>query len=177
MLRKLKPRKFARSSLVSLYGVNVCTAIKILGLLGIHPRAIHRNLNRRYKALVPVLGLLRISFRLRLIVFSRICLQMFTVTYRGIRRSQGLPSKGQRTHANAKTARRLRANGASLPFSIRLARVRAQAIQRTEKFRQIQQFKKTKKYATQQKFKQLKQKSRKGGSTKAIGKKSNRKKK
>lgn len=133
MIQNLKLQKFARPMLISLYGINICTANKILGLLALHPLSPGKQLLRlkNAEALEQILGSLRIGFRLRLIVFSRICLQLFTHSYRGIRRLQGLPTKGQRTHANAKTTRRQLASGTHLPFKLKVAHAKAQANKRT----------------------------------------------
>lgn len=129
---KLRQKKFARHMFLSLYGINTCTANKIIGLLRLHPQAGGSNLFRkRYSSLYPlILDSLRIEFRLRLIVFSRICLQLFCGTYRGIRRYQGLPSRGQRTHANGKTPRRLKSVGSNFPFNFKAATAKALAIKR-----------------------------------------------
>jgi len=121
MLKLSQPTKYRRKAiqvLKSLYGINQITANKITGLLGLHPQAINRHLfSPRYRdRLRVILVTLRIDFKLRLIIFSRILLQCFLKTYRGIRHNQGLPCRGQRTHANAKTPARLRLQGKNLPF-------------------------------------------------------------
>jgi len=130
MLHKLKRRKYARQALVSFYGINTCTANKIIGVLGFHPQTrdfnllIYRNRDRvRY-----LLASLRIDFRLRLIVFSRICLLIFTGTLRGIRHLQGLPCRGQRTHANGRTPRRLKKAVRNFPFKFNNSRRRFQKV-------------------------------------------------
>jgi len=130
---KLRQKKFARHMFVSLYGINICTANKIVGLLRLHPQSAGSNLLRkRYSSQYPIiLDSLRIEFRLRLIVFSRICLQLFCGTYRGVRRFQGLPCHGQRTHANGKTPRRLKSAGSNFPFNFKAATAKALAIQRS----------------------------------------------
>jgi small subunit ribosomal protein S13 len=121
MIQKFKQKKFARQMLTSLYGINTCTANKIIGLLALHPLSLSRELSRRKysEPLGQILDSLRIGFRLRLIIFSRICLHVFIKSYRGIRLLQGLPTKGQRTHANGKTTRRLKTSGANFPFKIK----------------------------------------------------------
>lgn len=135
MLQKLQQKKFARLMLVSIYGINICTANKIIGLLALHPLSRSSQLARLKYAepLGLILDSLRIGFRLRLIVFSRICIQLFTLplSYRAIRRLQGLPTKGQRTHANGKTPRRLKASGTNFPFNLKIALAKAMHIQRT----------------------------------------------
>jgi len=107
MIHKFKKRKFARDALKSRYGVNTCTALKIIGILRLHPQALEKHLSSpRYRDQVrTILASLRIEYKLRLIVFSRILLQAFLKTHRGIRHIQGLPSRGQRTHANGKTSK------------------------------------------------------------------------
>jgi len=132
MIHKLQQKKSARQTLISLYGINKCTAIKIIGLLGLHPQAAGANLFRKqYSRLLGfMLSSLRIGFRLRLIVFSRLCILLFLGTYRGLRLLQGLPSKGQRTHSNGKTAHRLKLTGNFLPINLKPAHAKALAIQR-----------------------------------------------
>jgi len=129
---KLRQKKYARQVFLALYGINICTANKILGLLKLHPRALGYYLfTKKYYTHVQVLlSSLRIQFRLRLIVFSRLCLQLFLGTYRGVRLLQGLPSHGQRTHGNAKTSRRLKSMGLNFPFNIKRSQAKALAIQR-----------------------------------------------
>jgi ribosomal protein S13 len=133
MVEKLVQKKFARNMLVSLYGINTCTANKLIGRLALHPQAKGVQLLRRKysEPLGHFLNRLRIAFRLRLIIFSRICFQLSAGTYRGIRRLQGLPSKGQRTHANGNTARRFKISGNNFPFNLKGGQARAEAIKQT----------------------------------------------
>lgn len=88
---------------------------------------------------------LRIAFRLRLIIFSRMCLHIFTGSYRGIRHIQGLPCRGQRTHANGKTPRRLKSQGHNFPFNFRSAQARVSAIERTREAAKRKKERKSKK--------------------------------
>jgi len=138
MLHKLKRRKFARQALLSLYGINTCTANKIIGILAFHPLSLDYNLliHRNRDRVRHLLSSLRIDFRLRLIVFSRICLLIFTGTLRGVRHLQGLPCRGQRTHANGRTPKRLKKMFKNFPFKFNNSQ---------RKYQKFMDFKKSKK--------------------------------
>jgi len=117
MLHKIRKVKYARQTLESLYGINTTTSRKIIGLLELHPQALEHYLflSRRKSMLSGFLASLRIDFKLKLIVFARICLQIKLGSVRGTRLLAGLPAHGQRTHANGKTAKRRQL----LPFRFR----------------------------------------------------------
>ena len=117
-----RQKQYAKQFFTQTYGINKITAQKIIGKLGLHPRASSNALGtRRLKDVITdTLGALRIGFRLRLIIFSRLCRIISTGSYRGLRISQGLPTRGQRTHANGKTLKSIKQNGNFFPFRIRL---------------------------------------------------------
>jgi len=115
-----KRKKSSYQVLKSLYGLNTCTVNKIVGLLGLHPQSKNKYFfsTRQRNKTAEILASLRIGFRLRLIIFSRILLQCHLKTYRGIRHIDSLPCRGQRTHANAKTPARLKLQGKHIPFKL-----------------------------------------------------------
>jgi len=156
MLHKLKRRKYAHQALLSLYGINKCTANKIIGVLRWHPQTADYNLliTRNRDTVRRLLVSLRIDFRLRIIVFSRICLQIFLGTYRGLRHLQGLPCRGQRTHANGRTPKRLKLQGKNFPFNFK-KRFFARKLSKKELKRQAR------KASVKQKKLQVKQKKKK----------------
>jgi len=124
-LIKIPSKKYAKQSLLTLYGINHSTANKIIGIFRLHPRALDTYLRRKRLASLinDTLTSLRINFRLRLIIFSRICLLIATSTYRGLRMLQGLPTRGQRTHANGKTLKKLKISGKFFPFKVKLRKI------------------------------------------------------
>src|ERR1700721_1373118 len=118
----IPPKKYAKQSICALYGINQITATKIIGILRAHPNAKESVLmEKKIKDLIQdTLLPLRIEFRLRLIVFSRLVLILAINSYRGARIMQGLPTKGQRTHANGKSLKNLRQSGKFFPFKVKL---------------------------------------------------------
>jgi len=85
----------------------------------------------------------------------------FSGSYRGIRHIQGLPCRGQRTHANGKTTRRLKSTGANLPFNFKRAHAKALSIQRTITFSNRKKYKSAPKIAVKQNKKSKKAKKSK----------------
>lgn len=121
MIIKLVKRVYIKQSLQLHYGIGSVTANKIIGCFRLHPRAPYTLLRRqRYNFyLNQTLPKLRIGFRLRLIVFSRMCLLISIDSYRGLRMMQGLPTRGQRTHANGKTPKALHKQLNFFPFRLK----------------------------------------------------------
>jgi len=138
-LIKIPSKKYAKQSLLTLYGVSHCTANKIIGIFQLHPQAIDSYLrNKRIEDLASsTLGSLRINFRLRLIVFSRLCLLITINCYRGLRMLQGLPTKGQRTHANGKSLKTLRKNGKFFPFKVKIKKLYEEKLTRKKSKKMI----------------------------------------
>lgn len=120
-MNKLSIKKYAHQTLKKVYGLNHQTIKKIIGILALKPNAMGSNLIKKnlFNQTNEIFNSLRIEFRLRLIIFSRIVLLIYTRTYRGLRHMQGLPSRGQRTHANAKTPKRLKSLGKNFPFKFK----------------------------------------------------------
>ena len=114
-------KKYAYQSLKLVYGINNHTIYKLISILGLKPNSLNINLTKKnlINKLNDILPLMRIDFKLRLITFSRIVLLIYNQTYRGMRHIQGLPTRGQRTHANAKTPKKLKSLGKHLPFKLK----------------------------------------------------------
>ena len=119
MLRFVR-KKYIYQSLRKVFGINKHTVEKVIGILGIKKKSYQHidDINIRKKLKEMFLPMI-VDFKLRLIIFSRILLLIFTKTYRGMRHIQGLPSRGQRTHANGKTPKSLKKHGKNLPFPLR----------------------------------------------------------
>lgn len=117
---RLLQTKYIYQSLKKVYGLNKQTIKKIIGILCLKQKALFNieNKNIRNKLNEMFLTMI-IDFKLRLITFSRIILLIYTKTYRGMRHIQGLPSRGQRTHANGKTPKALKTMGKNLPFRLK----------------------------------------------------------
>lgn len=114
---KLPVKKYAMQSIRSIYGINTTIAKKIVAIFGLHPNSTGK-IRKRAEFINETLGSLRIEFRLKLIVFSRMCILLATNSYKGLRMLQGLPTKGQRTHANGKSLSNLQKAGKFFPFKI-----------------------------------------------------------
>jgi len=118
MSLKLKQRRLALQSLLTVYGLNRITITKIIGVLKLHPLTSFHNLYKKRYFLNLALSKLKILFQLRHHVFKRILLTIKNLTYRGIRHLQHLPVRGQRTHTNAGGQKRLHKNGRYFPYAI-----------------------------------------------------------
>jgi len=121
MILRIQIKKYAFQTIKNIYGINKITVKKIIGILGLPHMTPGINLNRRSinKHLKNILSTMRLEFRLRIIVFSRIILLIYNKTYRGMRHLQGLPTRGQRTHANGKTPKKLKLTGNNIPFKFK----------------------------------------------------------
>jgi small subunit ribosomal protein S13 len=103
-----KPLKFALQSIYGLGNENVSTLFKTLGLSS--------NIKLSQLSDLQVKKLLQYIEESDLIVSSELKnLKVFSFkalveikAYRGLRKLSGLPSRGQRTHTNSKTAKRFR---------------------------------------------------------------------
>lgn len=123
MLIKLPVKKYAIQSIRSIYGINTSIAKKIVAIFGLHPQS-SGKIKKRAEFVNDVLNPLRTGFRLKLVIFSRVCILLATNSYKGLRMLQGLPTKGQRTHANGKSLRNLQKAGKFFPFKITKRRER-----------------------------------------------------
>jgi len=118
MIRKIKEKTFSRQSIRTVYGINRITADKIAGILGLHP--LNKTSKRLYKSgfLFELLNLMLLETKLRVQIFNRIHVLIKLRSYRGIRHSMNLPSRGGRTHANGKTPLRLHKMNKALPIKL-----------------------------------------------------------
>lgn len=109
---KLKDNKIMTLGLTEVYGIGLNTSFKICKKLGLsknvtadqlsknHLHSLNFILNNEYK--------LKVSNELKKIEFFRLQKLISIKSYRGLRRVKGLPVRGQRTHTNAKTAKKYR---------------------------------------------------------------------
>lgn len=95
-------------SLTILYGINKYQSNKICKNIGINPRITINTLkNNQVNRLINYINKnLKIEQKLKQIKRNEISNLLTIKTNRGIRLSQGLPVRGQRTHTNAKTVKR-----------------------------------------------------------------------
>lgn len=119
---KFQPRTYANQAIRTIYGINHPTAIKIMGLLRLHPNALFIHLQRfaKQKRFNDLIEEMKLDFDKKREKFKCIFKLLKTYTYRGLRHAQGLPCRGQRTHTNAGTPRRLYDSRINLPFKVRV---------------------------------------------------------
>ncbi len=95
-------------SLTILYGINKYQSNKICKNIGINPRITINTLkNNHVNRLINYINKnLKIEQKLKQFKRNEISNLLTIKTNKGIRFSQGLPVRGQRTHTNAKTAKK-----------------------------------------------------------------------
>lgn len=105
----LPDKKSVIVALQHIYGIGKTTSLLLTKKLGILPNLKVQELSKeqlsRLIKIVENLNLVIVGDlkKQKLINYKNMVLKK---SYRGIRRSQGLPVRGQRTHTNAKTARK-----------------------------------------------------------------------
>ena len=114
---KLFDRNFAEvrnisSVLKSIYGLNFNYIIRICGYMGISPLNILKNIPAIKLKLLEVFvsNNFLIERPLKRLYLSNIDQKIKKGVYSGLRLRQGLPSRGQRTHTNAKTSKKIKIN-------------------------------------------------------------------
>lgn len=115
----IKDRNNIVLTFAGLFGVGRVKAEKISSFLNIHPLAKIKDLLQHFDSLNIVKeygNLLRIEYFLRLRIFRLIKRKEIINSYQAVRKAMGLPSRGQRTHTNAKTVRILRAMNKHMPI-------------------------------------------------------------
>lgn len=130
-----KKPKFAESWLRKIYGVGSCGASKLIAFAGLSPfyrygsreMSIHRVFKTLNARAWPV------DRSLKVFILCRLWFLWKTGTYRGLRQKQGLPSHGQRTHSNAGTPARMKAENKLFPFSLRVVKYNVMSKFRKEK--------------------------------------------
>ena len=97
-------------SLTILYGINKYQSKKICKNIGINPQiTINKLKNNHVNRLIKYINKnIKIEQLLKKDKKDRLNELLEIKLNRGIRQSQGLPVRGQRTHTNAKTARKVR---------------------------------------------------------------------
>ena len=97
-------------SLTVLYGINQYQSIKICKNIGINPKTTINKLkkNQLNRLIGYINSNLKIEQLLRKKVNDQNAHLLDIKTIRGIRHSQGLPVRGQRTHTNAKTSKKFK---------------------------------------------------------------------
>lgn len=108
---ELNENKSVYLSLTRIYGIGKPNSNLICKILGLSKNIKFKNLsNEQINKLIKVIESLNISITsdLKKINFLRLKELISIKSYRGLRRHHGLPVRGQRTHTNAKTARKRR---------------------------------------------------------------------
>lgn len=105
----IKENKALLNALTSLTGVGKALSLQACEQLGISPTTILRELsNSQINQLNELMTQSYLTgSELRAAVRENKRRLRFISTYRGLRHAEGLPSRGQRTHGNARTARKL----------------------------------------------------------------------
>lgn len=98
-------------SLTQIYGIGHFTAVFICKKLGFSKNLKIKNLSKeQISKLIKTIELLKLSIASDLkksnLLNSKNLISI--KSYRGLRRNQGLPVRGQRTHTNARTAKKRR---------------------------------------------------------------------
>lgn len=101
--------KLLTLALTKLYGIGLFTAKKICAELGLSPRIYVGDLtgNQQYILIRKIKENLRIESSLKDVVKGNIQALIENGSLRGFRHRNRLPVRGQRTHTNARTARRV----------------------------------------------------------------------
>ena len=106
---KISENKSVLHALTSIYGIGRAQAFLICCHLGFSVNLKIKNLTKeqitRLVKMVQALNILLASDlkKIKILTAKRL---VSIKSYRGLRRNQGLPVRGQRTHTNAKTARK-----------------------------------------------------------------------
>jgi small subunit ribosomal protein S13 len=106
---ELNENKSVYLSLTSIYGIGKANSSLICKKLGLSKNIKVKNLSKeQINKLIKIIESLNISSASDLKKTNLLKLkELISIkSYRGLRRYQGLPVRGQRTHTNAKTARK-----------------------------------------------------------------------
>lgn len=108
---ELPENKSVYFALTHIYGIGKVNSSLICRKLGFSPNLKVKNLSKdQITKLIKTIEILNIELasdlkKLELLVLKKL---VSIKSYRGLRRKQGLPVRGQRTHTNAKTAHKRR---------------------------------------------------------------------
>ena len=108
---KLQDNKSVFFALQDIYGINKYLSLKLIKTLGFS-----KNLKVKLLSTNQIQQLLNLIKNSNLIVTSDLKKKhnlilkqlVFIKSYRGLRKIKGLPVRGQRTHTNSRTARKIR---------------------------------------------------------------------
>lgn len=97
-------------SLITLYGINKFQSKKICKNIGINPQiTINKLKNNHVNRLINYINKnLKVEQLLKKKKTERLNMLLEIKSNRGIRQNQGLPVRGQRTHTNAKTSKKIK---------------------------------------------------------------------
>ena len=106
-------------SLIILYGINKFQSKKICKNIGINPQTtLNKVKNNHVNRLINYINKnLKVEQFLKKLKNDRLTMLLEIKNNRGIRQNQGLPVRGQRTHTNAKTSKKLKKNFTQKRFS------------------------------------------------------------
>jgi small subunit ribosomal protein S13 len=108
---KIPENKSVLFALMSIYGINKVNSLFICKILGFSKNLKIKNLSKeQINKLVKVIEQLNIELasdlkKNKMLLNKKL---IFIKSYKGLRKNQGLPVRGQRTHTNAKTSRKIR---------------------------------------------------------------------
>lgn len=96
-------------ALTKIYGINTYQSLQICKNLGINPKIGLKKLKKNLvnRLIIYINRNLKVEEFLKQRVADRLAELVTIKTKRGIRQKYGLPVRGQRTHTNAKTIKRL----------------------------------------------------------------------
>lgn len=108
---KIPENKSLFFALLYIYGINKTTSLFICKNLGFSKNLKLKDLSKeQISKLVKLIESLNLELasdlkKTRLLINKKL---ISIKSYRGLRKNQGLPVRGQRTHTNAKTSRKIR---------------------------------------------------------------------
>lgn len=109
--KNLPDQKLVRIGLSIIYGIGPSSAKAICDKFNINDKVRFKDLNEKQKTLLAQeLSSLRLEAQLRKKTRESIRKLIEMKSYRGLRHKLGLPVRGQRTHSNGKTFKRLAKN-------------------------------------------------------------------
>ncbi len=117
-LRKtINKKKFIKTSLQKSFGIGLTRSKKICSLLGLHPNCNNKNLYKRRKRYLYQFQLnyltkiinrsYKFDYELKRVYSLAVELLKNIKCYRGFRHVMLLPTRGQRTHTNASSFRKV----------------------------------------------------------------------
>jgi small subunit ribosomal protein S13 len=108
---KIPDNKSVFFALTYVYGINKTNSLFICKTLGFSKNLKIKDLSKeQISKLIKIIESLNIDLasdlkKIKLLTSKKL---IFIKSYRGLRKNQGLPVRGQRTHTNAKTSRKIK---------------------------------------------------------------------